>query len=91
MFPMEAAAREQAGSHAANMKALDSRLEGLMAVVRLSYLVQREGGWGATASWGDVLSLGEPAAQRCSLLKGSSIACRGAVHCSLLEGSSIAT
>ena len=90
MFPMEAAAREQAGSHAANMKALDSRLEGLMAVVRLSYLVQREGGWGATASWGDVLSLGEPAAQRCSLLQGGTMGCRDAQRCGLLKGSLLA-
>ena len=62
MFPMEAAAKEKAGSHAGNMKALEARLEGIMATVRLSYLVKREGGWDATASWGDTLSLGPPLA-----------------------------
>ena len=41
------------------MQALDSRLDGLMAVVRLQYLVSREGGWGAQAEWGETLSLGE--------------------------------
>lgn len=40
------------------MAALDARLDGLMRVVKLSGLIQREGGWGATASWGDTLSLG---------------------------------
>lgn len=37
---------------------LDAKLDALMKVVRLSYLVQREGGWGATTEWGEVLSLG---------------------------------
>ena len=40
------------------MQALDSRLDGLMLVVRLQYLVAREGGWGAQAEWGETLSLG---------------------------------
>ena len=40
------------------MAALDARLDGLMRVVKLSGLIEREGGWGATASWGDTLSLG---------------------------------
>lgn len=38
---------------------LDAQLDGLAAAVKLSYLVQREGGWDAVTSWGDVLSLGE--------------------------------
>ena len=29
-----------------------------MLVVRLQYLVAREGGWGAQAEWGETLSLG---------------------------------
>lgn len=32
---------------------------GLMGVVRLGYLVEREGGWDAVQEWGEVLSLGE--------------------------------
>ncbi|CAL5222677.1 g5077 [Coccomyxa viridis] len=54
-----AAARESAADSAARMQALDSRLDGLMLVVRLQYLVAREGGWGAQAEWGETLSLGE--------------------------------
>ena len=37
---------------------LDARLDGLMDVVRLSYLIKREGGWGAVTEWGETLSLG---------------------------------
>ena len=37
---------------------LDARLDALMGVVKLSGLIQREGGWGAVASWGDTMSLG---------------------------------
>lgn len=37
---------------------LDSRLDELMVVVRLSYLISREGGWGAVTEWGETLSLG---------------------------------
>lgn len=29
-----------------------------MEVVRLSYLITREGGWGAVCEWGETLSLG---------------------------------
>ena len=54
-----AAAREDAADSAARLQALDSRLDGLMAVVRLQYLVAREGGWGAQAEWGETLSLGK--------------------------------
>ncbi len=39
---------------------LDERLDGLMEVVRLSYLIKREGGWGAVCEWGETLSLGSP-------------------------------
>ena len=45
---------------ASEAAALDAELDSLARVVRLSYLVEREGGWGAaTAEWGEVLSLGE--------------------------------
>ena len=37
-----------------------------MAVVRLQYLVAREGGWGAQAEWGETLSLGAPVVQKTS-------------------------
>ena len=55
-----AAARESPADSAARLQALDSRLDGLMAVVRLQYLVSREGGWDAQAEWGETLSLGAP-------------------------------
>lgn len=42
-----------------SLKALESRLDGLMEAVRLSYLVTREGGWDATTEWGETLSLGK--------------------------------
>ena len=38
---------------------LDAELDGLMVVVRLGYLVEREGGWDAAREWGETLSLGE--------------------------------
>ena len=41
------------------LDALDARLDDLMGVVRLRYLIKREGGWDAEKSWGEVLSLGE--------------------------------
>ena len=44
----------------AALAALDERLDGLMEVVRLSYLIKREGGWGAVTDWGERLSLGPP-------------------------------
>jgi len=59
-----AAAREDAADSAARLQALDSRLDGLMAVVRLQYLVTREGGWGAQAEWGETLSLGKISTKR---------------------------
>ena len=42
------------------VQALDKKLDELMGMVRLKYLVDRQGGWGSTAEWGDTLSLGEP-------------------------------
>ncbi|EIE25187.1 hypothetical protein COCSUDRAFT_65142 [Coccomyxa subellipsoidea C-169] len=56
----EAVAMEGEGSDAIEAAAiLDARLDALMGVVRLQYLVAREGGWGAVAEWGETLSLGE--------------------------------
>ncbi|CAL8461843.1 g1374 [Coccomyxa elongata] len=56
----EAVALEGEGSDELEAAAiLDARLDALMVVVRLQYLIEREGGWGATAEWGEVLSLGE--------------------------------
>ena len=51
------------------MAELDERLDGLMEVVRLSYLIKREGGWGASCEWGETLSLGPPCADKivCSM------------------------
>ena len=50
----------EAAAAAAALAALDAELDSLARGVRLSYLVEREGGWGAaTAEWGEVLSLGE--------------------------------
>lgn len=54
----EAAAMEEGATPDQRWAALDRRLDGLMKAVRLAYLVKREGGWSATASWGDTLSLG---------------------------------
>ncbi len=57
----EAVAMEGEGSDAIEAAAiLDARLDALMGVVRLQYLVAREGGWGAVAEWGETLSLGAP-------------------------------
>jgi ABC-type uncharacterized transport system fused permease/ATPase subunit len=38
---------------------LDKELDALMVVVRLRYLIVREGGWDAEKLWSNVLSLGE--------------------------------
>lgn len=65
IYPLDVAAavaREDAGGAQSDAvsraAALDARLDGLMRAVRLSYLVEREGGWGAATEWGEVLSLG---------------------------------
>eukprot|EP00887_Chlorella_sp_A99_P003200 scaffold9.g3200.t1 len=47
------------GSGDAAAALLDAKLCALMDVVRLTYLLEREGGLGAAAEWGEVLSLGE--------------------------------
>jgi ABC-type uncharacterized transport system fused permease/ATPase subunit len=38
---------------------LDRRLLTILDDVRLTYLLDREGGWDASANWEDMLSLGE--------------------------------
>jgi hypothetical protein len=38
---------------------LAAQCDGLMAAVKLAYLVPREGGWRTRKEWGTVLSLGE--------------------------------
>ena len=45
---------------------LEGRLDDLMRVVRLSYLVKREGGWNSVADWGETLSLGEQLTAVCT-------------------------
>lgn len=52
------------------LEALDAHLLGIMQAVRLHYLIQREGGWDATATWEDVLSLGEQ--QRLGMVRSPS-------------------
>ena len=56
----DAIAKEGLGSEVteASRLALEQRLDELMEAVRLSYLVTREGGWGAQTEWGETLSLG---------------------------------
>ncbi len=54
----EATAALLGDSPADRVAALDARLDALAAVVRLGYLIEREGGWGAVAEWGESLSLG---------------------------------
>ena len=64
-----AAARASADADPAlRLRALDAKLDALMAIVRLGYLVDREGGWDADAEWGDVLSLGEQQRLGCARL-----------------------
>lgn len=55
----EAPTNNGGSSYAERLALLDQRLGHLMEVVRLGYLVEREGGWGAVQEWGEVLSLGE--------------------------------
>ncbi|KAK9846568.1 hypothetical protein WJX81_006713 [Elliptochloris bilobata] len=55
----EATASLLGDSPAERLAALDARLDGLAGIVRLGYLIAREGGWGAIAEWGESLSLGE--------------------------------
>jgi ABC-type uncharacterized transport system fused permease/ATPase subunit len=58
LTPAQACARF-AGEEGDPAAALDAALDALMEAVRLQYLVAREGGWGSTQEWGEVLSLGE--------------------------------
>lgn len=55
----EAAAAMDNGDAAAGQKALEAHLLHLMQTVRLDYLLDRDGGWGAISEWGETLSLGE--------------------------------
>ncbi|CAI5535931.1 unnamed protein product [Closterium sp. Naga37s-1] len=48
-----------AAVEAAAFRALDEQLARIMEDVRLLYLLGREGGWDATSTWEDTLSLGE--------------------------------
>jgi ABC-type uncharacterized transport system fused permease/ATPase subunit len=41
------------------LEMLDRRLLTILDDVRLTYLLDREGGWDASANWEDMLSLGE--------------------------------
>jgi hypothetical protein len=62
IYPMsiaDAVALEEGTDLIEKAAALDKHLDELMGVVRLQYLVSREGGWGAVREWGEVLSLGE--------------------------------
>lgn len=60
IYPLTTAHGRQRFGDAPNPgAALDAALDDLMRVVRLQYLVEREGGWDATKEWGEVLSLGE--------------------------------
>jgi len=47
------------GSSAPSLGMLDRRLRTILEDVRLVYLLDREGGWDASANWEDMLSLGE--------------------------------
>ena len=60
IYPLTTAhARQRFGSFERPPAALDAALDALMETVRLSYLIEREGGWDAVKEWGEVLSLGE--------------------------------
>ena len=55
----QAAQAEAGATEEERLAALDAKLDELMGAVRLAYLVAREGGWDASASWGNILSLGK--------------------------------
>lgn len=60
IYPLTTAhARQRFGDAPNPPVALDEALDELMRVVRLQYLIEREGGWDTTKEWGEVLSLGE--------------------------------
>jgi len=60
IYPLTTAhARQRFGDYPNPPAALDAALDGLMGIVRLQYLVEREGGWDSVREWGETLSLGE--------------------------------
>lgn len=60
IYPLTTAhARQRFGECPNPPAALDAALDGLMKIVRLQYLVEREGGWDSVQEWGETLSLGE--------------------------------
>lgn len=60
IYPLTTAhARQRFGNEPNPPAALDAALDGLMEIVRLQYLVEREGGWDSVREWGETLSLGE--------------------------------
>lgn len=60
VYPLTVAhARRKFGDAEDPAAALDEALLQLSDVVRLRYLLEREGGWEATKEWGEVMSLGE--------------------------------
>lgn len=54
----EACASEEGTSNMQKLQQLDEKLDQIMGIVRLRYLLQRQGGWDSIAEWGEVLSLG---------------------------------
>ena len=60
IYPLTTAhARQRFGDAPNPPAALDAALDNLMEIVRLQYLVEREGGWDSVQEWGETLSLGE--------------------------------
>ena len=60
-----------------SLETLDRRLRTILEDVRLVYLLDREGGWDASANWEDMLSLGEQ--QRLGMVSSGTDNC-GAVR-----------
>ena len=72
----EAPAAEEGSSKETRLHNLDGKLDQLMGVVRLRYLLQRQGGWDSVAEWGDVLSLGQPfSSSRSALMRHAFLLC----------------
>jgi ABC-type uncharacterized transport system fused permease/ATPase subunit len=60
VYPLTAAAARRRHAAAPDpAAALEAELDAIVGVVRLTYLVAREGGWSAIREWGEALSLGE--------------------------------
>lgn len=55
----EAASNQDGFTLGERLEGLDAELDKLMGIVRLKYLVERQGGWDSVAEWGDTLSLGK--------------------------------